>query len=174
MMTSREMTVSLVTTHVGYRQAASAVTKSKIIKVISITDIVMRKILGRKPAITICALNPHAGENGIMGMEEEKVIVPAVKMARLAGYNVKGPLPADTAFIPAVRRKTDAYIAMYHDQGLIPFKMLSFDTGVNVTLGLPIVRTSVDHGTACDIAHQGICSPESMVQAILLALKLAC
>jgi 4-hydroxythreonine-4-phosphate dehydrogenase len=133
----------------------------------------MRKRLGRKPKMTVCALNPHAGEKGLFGNEEALIIEPAVRAASAAGMDIIGPLPADTAFIPEIRKKTDAYIAMYHDQGLIPFKMLSFNDGVNVTLGLPIIRTSVDHGTAFDIAYSGKASCESLIQALLTAVELS-
>jgi 4-hydroxythreonine-4-phosphate dehydrogenase len=119
-------------------------------------------------------LNPHAGEHGLFGQqEEERVIVPAIQAAKQMGYSVDGPLPPDTAFIPSRRQETDAYICMYHDQGLIPLKALAFDRSVNVTLGLPMVRTSVDHGTALDIAWQGKADVSSLVEATLLAARLA-
>jgi 4-hydroxythreonine-4-phosphate dehydrogenase len=119
-------------------------------------------------------LNPHAGEHGLFGRgEEEEIIAPAIDAARAKGLQVEGPLPPDTAFIPAKRRAVDAYVCMYHDQALIPLKALAFDTAVNTTLGLPVPRTSVDHGTACDIAWQGKASGRSLVEAVKLAAKLA-
>jgi len=122
----------------------------------------------------VCGLNPHAGENGLFSHGEERdVIEPAIERARNQGWDVVGPLPPDTAFTAAMRERFDVHVCMYHDQGLIPLKALSFDDGVNVTLGLPIVRTSVDHGTAMDLAWKGIASCTSMVAAIRLAAELA-
>jgi 4-hydroxythreonine-4-phosphate dehydrogenase len=124
--------------------------------------------------LVVCGLNPHAGEHGLFGQgEEETVIAPAVAAAREKGIPVEGPLPPDTAFLPARRRETDAYVCMYHDQGLIPLKALAFDEAINITLGLPIIRTSVDHGTALDIAWQGKADPSSLFQAVRLAARLA-
>ena len=134
----------------------------------------MQGLRGKAPAITVCGLNPHAGEKGLIGQgEEESVILPAIERAREKGIEVIGPLPADTAFLPQRRAETDAYVCMYHDQALIPLKMLAFDTAVNMTLGLPFIRTSVDHGTALDIAWQGKASANSLREAILLAAGLA-
>ena len=122
----------------------------------------------------MCGLNPHAGEHGLFGdLEEELNIVPAVEAARAGGLSIDGPLPADTAFLPSRRKATDAYVCMYHDQGHIPLKMLAFDEAVNVTLGLPIIRTSVDHGTALDIAWRGEANPNSLLEAVRLAAVLA-
>jgi 4-hydroxythreonine-4-phosphate dehydrogenase len=122
----------------------------------------------------VLGLNPHAGEHGLFGRgEEERIIAPAIEAARQAGLNIVGPLPPDTAFLPARRRDTDAFICMYHDQALIPMKALAFDTAVNTTLGLPVVRTSVDHGTAFDIAWQGKASAANLFAAVRLAAKLA-
>jgi 4-hydroxythreonine-4-phosphate dehydrogenase len=149
-------------------------TVPKILDAIELTVAAMRRMRGREPTLTICGLNPHAGEGGLFGdREEERIIAPAVEVARAQGVLIEGPLPPDTAFLPSRRRATDAYICMYHDQGLIPLKMLSFDTAINVTLGLPIVRTSVDHGTAFDIAWQGKASPSSLYEAVRLAVKLS-
>jgi 4-hydroxythreonine-4-phosphate dehydrogenase len=133
----------------------------------------MERLRGRKPRLAVLGLNPHAGEGGLFGDEEERIIRPAIAALSALGYDIVGPLPPDTAFRPERRQVTDAYICMYHDQGLIPLKMLAFDEGVNVTLGLPIVRTSVDHGTACDIAWQGKASATSLIEAVRLATKLA-
>ncbi len=125
------------------------------------------------PRIAIAALNPHAGEEGRFGDEETRIIEPAMQMARNAGIDVEGPFPPDTLFIPRRRNRYDGFVAMYHDQGLIPVKMLAFDTAVNVTLGLPIIRTSVDHGTAFDIAGENKADPGSMKEAIRLACQLS-
>jgi 4-phospho-D-threonate 3-dehydrogenase / 4-phospho-D-erythronate 3-dehydrogenase len=123
--------------------------------------------------LAVCGLNPHAGEHGLFGQgEEERIILPAIEAAQAAGLQIEGPLPPDTAFLPDKRAETDAYICMYHDQGLIPLKALAFESAINITLGLPIVRTSVDHGTAFDIAWKGTANSSSMVQAVLLAAKL--
>jgi 4-hydroxythreonine-4-phosphate dehydrogenase len=173
MLTSDEITCSLVTAHVGLHEVPDLLSVPKILDAIELTAIAMRKLRRREPRLTICGLNPHAGEAGLFGKrEEEEIIAPAAELARSQGIVIDGPLPPDTAFLPDRRRETDAYICMYHDQGLIPLKMLSFDTGVNVTLGLPIVRTSVDHGTAFDIAWQGKASATSMLEAIKLAARL--
>jgi 4-hydroxythreonine-4-phosphate dehydrogenase len=118
-------------------------------------------------------LNPHAGEEGLLGDEEQKVLRPAVEAARTRGIAIDGPLPGDTVFVRAARGEFDAVIACYHDQGLIPVKLLAFGRAVNVTLGLPIVRTSVDHGTAFDIAGKGVADPSSMIEAVVLAARLS-
>jgi 4-hydroxythreonine-4-phosphate dehydrogenase len=121
----------------------------------------------------VCGLNPHAGEHGLFGRgEEENIIAPAIAAARAKGITIEGPLPPDTAFIATKRRSVDAYICMYHDQALIPLKALAFDTAVNTTLGLPVPRTSVDHGTACDIAWQGKANGSSLVEAVRLAAQM--
>jgi 4-hydroxythreonine-4-phosphate dehydrogenase len=122
----------------------------------------------------VLGLNPHAGENGLFGnREEEEIIIPAIRAAQAEGIRIEGPIPPDTAFLPDRRRATDAFVCMYHDQGHIPLKALAFDSAVNTTLGLPIIRTSVDHGTACDIAWQGKANPGSLIQALLMAAKLS-
>ena len=125
------------------------------------------------PRIAVAGLNPHAGESGLLGGEEGTTLLPALADARAAGIDVRGPFPADTVFTRAIRGEFDVVIACYHDQGLIPVKLLSFGRAVNVTIGLPIVRTSVDHGTAFDIAGQGVADPGSMIEAVLLASRLA-
>lgn len=174
MLTSDRITASLVTTHVGLRDVADQLSVDRIFEVIELTAEAMRRIRGREPRLAVCALNPHAGEGGLFGRrEEERFIMPAVAAARAVGIDVEGPLPPDTAFLPERLERTDAHVCMYHDQGLAPLKMLSFDTAVNVTLGLPMVRTSPDHGTAMDIAWRGEASAESMVRAALLAARLA-
>ena len=125
------------------------------------------------PRVAVCGLNPHAGENGMFGSEESEFIVPAIEEARADGIDCEGPFPADTLFLQAVRGKYDLVVAMYHDQGHVPMKLLDFEHTVNVTLGLPIIRTSVDHGTAFDIAGQGLADPEDMKTAMRLAVQLA-
>jgi 4-hydroxythreonine-4-phosphate dehydrogenase len=126
-----------------------------------------------RPRLAVAGLNPHAGEGGVLGQEDRRTLVPAILAAQETGIDVSGPYPADTVFVRATRGEFDCVLACYHDQGLIPVKLLAFGQAVNVTLGLPIIRTSVDHGTAFDIAGQGVADPGSMVEAILLAAKLA-
>jgi 4-hydroxythreonine-4-phosphate dehydrogenase len=173
MQTSDELTVTFVTTHVRHSDVPKLVTRERVLEVIELTADAVSRIRGKEPAIVVCGLNPHAGEHGLFGGEEEQSIVPAVEAAKARGLDVCGPVPPDTAFLPARRETTDAFVCMYHDQGHIPLKMLAFDKAVNVTLGLPVIRTSVDHGTAFDIAWQGRANPGSLIQAILLAVKLA-
>ncbi|MDB5311457.1 MAG: pdxA [Gemmataceae bacterium] len=174
MLTAEAITCSLVTVHVGYREVPALLTVERILDTIELTAAAMERLRGRKPQLLVCGLNPHAGEHGLFGdREEERIIAPAVEAARAKGIAVTGPLPPDTAFLPKYRKTTDAYVCMYHDQGLIPLKALAFEDAVNITLGLPIVRTSVDHGTAFDIAWQGKADVSSLVQAVTLATKLA-
>ena len=169
-----ELTCSLVTVHIGYHEVPAALTTQRILDVIELTAEAVRRQRGRVPRLAVLGLNPHAGEHGLFGRgEEERIIAPAVAAARQAGLNIVGPLPPDTAFLPARRRDTDAFICMYHDQALIPMKALAFDSAVNTTLGLPVVRTSVDHGTAFDIAWQGKASAANLFAAVRLAAKLA-
>ena len=173
MLTAEAITCSLVTVHVGYREVPALLTVRSVLDTIELTAEAMRRIRGRAPRLLVCGLNPHAGEGGLFGdREEERVILPAVEAARASGIDVRGPLPPDTAFLPKYRAACDAYVCMYHDQGLIPLKALAFEDAVNVTLGLPIVRTSVDHGTAFDIAWRGVADVSSFVQAVKLAVKL--
>ena len=174
MLTSPEITCSLVTAHVGFRDIAKLLSVERIVEVIELSHVALARMLGRPPRLTVCGLNPHAGENGLFGAgEEEEFIQPAIDATAAMGLDVVGPLPPDTAFLPARRRATDGYICMYHDQALIPLKALAFDSAVNVTLGLPIVRTSVDHGTALDIAWQNQADSTSLIRAIELAVRLA-
>jgi 4-hydroxythreonine-4-phosphate dehydrogenase len=171
---SEELICSLVTIHIGYQDVVPALTASRIVDVIELTAQAVERVRGRKPHLAVCGLNPHAGEHGLFGRgEEETIIAPAIKAAQAKGLDIEGPLPPDTAFIAAKRRNVDAYICMYHDQALIPLKALVFDTAVNTTLGLPVPRTSVDHGTGCDIAWQGKASGRSLEEAVRLAAKLA-
>ncbi len=170
---SDEVRASFVTVHCGYAEVPGLLTQERIVDVIELTAEAMRRIRGTNPKLAVLGLNPHAGEHGLFGNgEEEKIILPAIEAARARGLTVEGPLPPDTAFLPAKRRSTDAFICMYHDQGHIPLKALAFDTAVNTTLGLPIIRTSVDHGTACDIAWQGKATGSSLFEAVRLAAKL--
>jgi 4-hydroxythreonine-4-phosphate dehydrogenase len=174
MLYSDKITVSLVTTHIGFSQVSKKISTRRILDVIELTAQAMRQILRRAPRLAICGLNPHAGERGLFGnCEEEKFIEPAISRARKKGISIEGPLAPDAAFTNGQRRKFDAIVCLYHDQGHIPFKMLAFETGVNVTLGLPIVRTSVDHGTAFDIAWQGRAGATSLFSAIEVASGLA-
>ncbi|MDP1586895.1 MAG: 4-hydroxythreonine-4-phosphate dehydrogenase PdxA [Prosthecobacter sp.] len=170
---SAEMICSLVTVHIGYQDVVPALTTARILDVIELTDEAVRRVRGKAPKIAVCGLNPHAGEHGLFGRgEEENIIAPAIVAARAKGITIEGPLPPDTAFIATKRRNVDAYICMYHDQALIPLKALAFDTAVNTTLGLPVPRTSVDHGTACDIAWQGKANGSSLVEAVRLAARM--
>jgi 4-hydroxythreonine-4-phosphate dehydrogenase len=174
MQYSEAITCSFVTVHVGYAQVPALLTRERILEVIELTAAGLQRIRGRPPKIVVCGLNPHAGEHGLFGeREEERIILPAIEAARAAGHAVEGPVPPDTAFLPWKRKATDAFVCMYHDQGHIPVKALAFDSAVNTTLGLPIVRTSVDHGTALDIAWQGKASAGSLFCAVRLAAKLS-
>lgn len=174
MLTSPQITCSLVTTHVGYGEVPGLLNVERIVEVIELTHEAMIRLRGRKPRLVVNGLNPHAGEGGLFGaMEEERFILPAVKEARARGLEVEGPLSADTAFIPKRLAETDAYVCMYHDQGLIPLKMIAFEKAINLTLGLPLIRTSVDHGTALDIAWQGRAGASSLCEAVMTAARLA-
>lgn len=173
MLASEHITTSLVTTHTALAKVPALLTRERILDVIRLTASAMKSLRNREPRLTVCGLNPHGGESGLLGNEERDIINPAVNQAQSEGFLVEGPLPPDTAFLPNRLSNTDAYICMYHDQGLIPFKMLAFEVGVNVTLGLPIVRTSPDHGTAFDLAWTGRASPSSMRAAILYAARLS-
>ena len=173
MLTSERLIVTHVSTHVSLREAIERVKRERVQKVIRMTCEAVAK-LRMNPRIAVAGLNPHAGENGLFGREEIEEVRPAVAWAREQGLPVEGPLPPDTVFYLAiVRKRFDAVVCMYHDQGHIPLKLLDFEGGVNVALGLPIVRTSVDHGTAFDIAWRGVASTRSLVAALELAAKLA-
>lgn len=174
MQYSEEICCSFVTVHVGYSEVLGLLTQERVLDVIELSSISLERIRGRKASIVVCGLNPHAGEHGLFGNgEEERIILPAIRIAQARGLNVEGPLPPDTAFLPWKRKTTDVYVCMYHDQGHIPVKVLAFDNAVNTTLGLSIIRTSVDHGTALDIAWQGKASPGSLFSALKLAARLA-
>ena len=172
MLASDDLIVTHVSTHMSLLNAIHSVKQPRIQTIIQLTVDTLRK-LKTAPRIAVAGLNPHAGENGLFGDEEIKEIIPAVKWAQQQGFPVEGPFPPDTLFYLSVRKKKfDAIVCMYHDQGHIPSKLLDFEGGVNVALGLPIVRTSVDHGTAFDIAGQGIASTRSLIRAIEFAGKL--
>lgn len=174
MMYSPAFSVAMVTTHVGYSEVPALLSSERIDEVIDLATAAITRIENRPARLTCLGLNPHAGEDGLFGnREEETIIAPAIETAKQKGIQIEGPLPPDTCFLPSRRESTDCYICMYHDQALIPFKALNFDTGVNVTLGLPMIRTSVDHGTAFDIAWQGIADVSSLVAAVDLAIKMA-
>jgi 4-hydroxythreonine-4-phosphate dehydrogenase len=173
MLASEQLIVTHVTTHVSLTEAIRRCKQERVRKILELTVAAVRR-LKPDPRIAVAGLNPHAGEHGLFGDEEIKEIRPAVEWARSQGMPVEGPLPPDTVFYLAVKRgKYDAIVCMYHDQGHIPLKLLDFEGGVNVTLGLPIIRTSVDHGTAFDIAGQGIASTASLVKALAFAVRLA-
>jgi 4-hydroxythreonine-4-phosphate dehydrogenase len=174
MLTSSEMSCVLATIHIPLADVATQLNQPMIERAIRLAAEAMSRRHRRPAKIVVCGLNPHAGENGLFSHGEElRIISPAVQQCISEGIDVTGPLPPDTAFTPAMRKTTDAYVCMYHDQGLIPIKALSFDDAVNVTLGLPIVRTSVDHGTALDLAWKGVANHHSMLAAIEMAIDLA-
>ena len=175
---SRDFRVLLLTRHCALKDVSSCLTKEVILeKVERLRSYFQNKLLIKKPSFALCALNPHAGENGIIGTEEDEIIVPAIEAVRNRGINITNPLPADTLFIGGVQNylrgeKTpyDCYIACYHDQGLIPIKAVASEKTVNMTIGLDIIRTSPSHGTAFDIAGKNIANPESMIEAIKYCL----
>jgi 4-hydroxythreonine-4-phosphate dehydrogenase len=173
MLAGGPLRVALVTIHTPLRNVAKLITARKIVEVIELSDQICRRFGIRRPRIAVAGLNPHAGEGGLLGDEERRIIAPAVKRAARRGITVSGPHSADTLFYRAAHGQFDAVVAMYHDQGLAPLKLIAFDNGVNLTLGLPFVRTSPDHGTAPDIAGKGIARPDGMIAAINMAGSLA-
>ncbi len=173
MLTNGSLAVTHVSTHCSLREAIERVRADRVRAVIDLTQAALARFLER-PRIAVCGLNPHAGEHGLFGDEDAVHIAPAIDAARADGLDVSGPHPADTVFFQAVhRQRYDAIVCMYHDQGHAPMKLLAFDTGVNVTLGLPIIRTSVDHGTAFDIAWKGEAFTASLDHALAYAWRLA-
>ena len=172
MLVSGPLRVVHVTRHVPLSEVTSLITRKRVLETIRLTHEGMRLWGIREARIGVAALNPHAGESGLLGREEIEEISPAVRAARAQGIEAQGPIPADSIFFRAIRGEFDAVVAMYHDQGHIPIKTYGFERSVAVTLGLPIVRTSVDHGTAFDIAGQGVADPTSMKEAIRLAVQL--
>jgi 4-hydroxythreonine-4-phosphate dehydrogenase len=173
MFYSDALRVVLATIHIPLAEVPAALTVASLQMTIGLTACELPRFGIPTPRIAVAGLNPHAGEEGLFGCEEEQVLRPAIAACRQQGIDVTGPFPADTVFVRAHRGEFDVVVACYHDQGLIPVKLLAFGQAVNVTLGLPIVRTSVDHGTAFDIAGKGVADPESMVAAVLLAARLA-
>jgi 4-hydroxythreonine-4-phosphate dehydrogenase len=173
MFWSAPLKVVLATVHIPLAEVPRALTRDHLERLIALTARELPAFGTTHPRIAVAGLNPHAGEDGLIGTEERDQIAPAVKAARAAGVNVTGPLPGDTVFVRAARGEFDCVIACYHDQGLIPVKLAAFGHSVNVTLGLPIVRTSVDHGTAFDIAGRDAADPGSMIEAVVLAARLA-
>jgi 4-hydroxythreonine-4-phosphate dehydrogenase len=171
MLASKKLTVTHVSTHVSMEQAIENVKKDRVLKVIKLTFEALHKWI-EEPRIAVAGLNAHAGEGGAFGMEDGREIVPAVEEAKASGMNVTGPLPPDTVFLRAYKGEFDAVVCMYHDQGHIPMKLLDFDGGVNVSLGLKVVRTSVDHGTAYDIAYKNLANEKSFIEAYEYAKKI--
>lgn len=173
MLAGAGLRIALATTHLPLRAVADAITGDSLAQVLRILDTDLRRRFGlRAPRIAVCGLNPHAGEGGYLGREELDVIIPALERARADGIDVHGPLPADTLFVPSHVAQFDAVLAMFHDQGLPVLKHASFGQGVNVTLGLPYVRTSVDHGTALDLAGTGKADAGSLQQAVVVAMQM--
>lgn len=173
MFVSPRLRVALATVHIPLMAVADALTIGKVTDAIALGAEQCRALGIEKPRVAVCGLNPHAGEGGLLGDEDERVIAPAVRLAREQGIEARGPLPGDTVFIAAARGDYDLVVAMYHDQGLIPVKLLGWEEAVNLTVGLPIPRTSPDHGTAFDIAGKGAADPRSMMAALALAVRLA-
>lgn len=170
---SERLCVVLATVHIPLAQVPAALTEARVLETIRLAAAALPDFGIAAPRIGVAGLNPHAGENGLLGTEDAGVIAPAVARAAAEGIAVAGPLPADTLFVRALRGEFDVVIAAYHDQGLAPLKVAAFGRAVNVTIGLPIIRTSVDHGTAFDIARRGTADPSSMIEAVRLAARLA-
>ena len=173
MFWSDRLRVVLATVHIPLAEVSRSLTKSGLIETIRLTAEWLPKFGVAHPRIGVAGVNPHAGEHGLFGAEDEEVVRPAVTESAARGLAVSGPFPADTLFVRAARGEFDVVVAAYHDQGLVPVKLLAFGRAVNVTIGLPIIRTSVDHGTAFDIARKGVADEGSLVEAILLAATLA-
>jgi len=173
MFWSEPLKVVLATVHVPLAEVPRMLTPALLDGIIELTARELPRFGASSPTLALAGLNPHAGEDGLLGLEEQQVLGPAVERARGRGINISGPFPGDTVFVRASRGEFDGVVACYHDQGLIPVKLLAFGRAVNVTLGLPIIRTSVDHGTAFDIAGRGVADASSMIEATLLAARLA-
>lgn len=173
LLTGPKLRVVHVSTHVSLQEAIRRVTKQRVEEVIDLAQHSCQALGIAQPRIAVAGLNPHASEGGLFGDEEAREVIPAVQSARARGLNVSDPLPGDTVFLRATKGEFDIVVAMYHDQGHIPMKLLAFDSGVNVSMGLPIIRTSVDHGTAFDIAGTGKAREESMLAAMDVAVKMA-
>ena len=174
LMAGGKLRVAFATTHIAIKDVPQSITPEGILGTIIICNEGLKRYFGlKRPRIAVCGLNPHAGEEGIFGDEERKIIVPAIEKARKKGIHCDGPVSADTVFYKALKGAYDVVVAIYHDQGAIPLKLHAFETGVNITLGIPFVRTSPDHGTAYDIAGKGIANPNSMMEAIKTAVKMS-
>ena len=174
LLSNKKINVALATTHISLKDVPNKITQKSLCDTIStLHNDLKKKFKIIDPKITVTGLNPHSGEDGEFGDEEIRIIRPAVRKMQELGISLNGPIPADTAFTPKIMRNTDCYLTMYHDQGLGPFKALTFGKGVNVTLGLPIIRTSVDHGTGLDIAGSNNIDPSSFFESIKLAISLA-
>ena len=171
-LTNGRLNVIHVTTHVALKNVCSNIKKDKILETILLAREAGILLGNTTPKIGVAALNPHGGESGLFGEEEINEIIPAILEANKKGINALGPIPADVIFLKAMKGEFDVVVAMYHDQGHIPIKLFGLETGVNFTVGLPIIRTSVDHGTAFDIAGKGIANEKSMIEAIKLAAKI--
>ncbi len=173
MFYAEKLRVVLATVHVPLADVPRMLTADRLIETVTLTHEALPQFGFAEPRIALAGLNPHAGERGLIGDEESTVFQPVVDACRRRGIDIVGPAPADTIFVRAMRGEFDVVVACYHDQGLIPVKLVAFGSAVNVTLGLPIIRTSVDHGTAYDIAGRDVADPASMIQAVLLAARLA-
>jgi len=174
MLVGGGLRVALATTHLALRDVPRAITRKGLMATLGVLDAELRARFGiRRPRILVSGLNPHSGESGHLGTEERDVVEPVLRAARRRGIAVEGPIPADTLFVPARLKRADCALALYHDQGLPVLKYASFGRGVNVTLGLPFVRTSVDHGTALDLAGKGKADAGSLLEALKLAARLA-
>jgi 4-hydroxythreonine-4-phosphate dehydrogenase len=173
MQSAGNLRVAFVTTHIPLSAVSDAVSVERITEVAGLLEDAVRAEGIEAPKLAAAAINPHAGENGYMGLEDENIVKPALEELRGKGMDIDGPFPPDTLFIKETRERYDGILSMYHDQGHIPFKMLAFDCGVNSTLGLPIIRTSVDHGTAFEIAWRGCADTGSLYEAVKLAVKRA-
>jgi 4-phospho-D-threonate 3-dehydrogenase / 4-phospho-D-erythronate 3-dehydrogenase len=172
MFHSPQLKVVLITVHVPLKDVSALLSRELVDGTIALTVDAMTRFGNARPKIAMAGLNPHAGEDGVIGTEDQRILMPAVETARARSIDIHGPIPGDTVFVRAVRGEFDCVIACYHDQGLIPVKLLSFGSAVNVTIGLPIIRTSVDHGTAFDIAGKGVADPGSMIAAVRLAAEM--
>jgi 4-hydroxythreonine-4-phosphate dehydrogenase len=174
MLAGKKLRVVLVTIHCALKEVPFLLSKEKVLRTIRITARALERDFGiSRPLLAVTALNPHAGEEGLFGAEEDQMIRPAIRKAKVEGHRVEGPFPADSLFSRAAGGEFDAVVSMYHDQGLIPLKLLHFSDAVNITLGLPIIRTSVDHGTAYDIAGKDMADPRSLKAAIKMAVMMA-
>ena len=173
MFYAEELRVILATVHIALAEVPRALTREQLESIVMLAAEELPRFGIRRGRLAVAGLNPHAGEHGVIGTEDDDVLRPAIEACRDRGVDVQGPFPADTIFLRAMKGEFDAVVACYHDQGLIPIKMVAFGRAVNVTLGLPIIRTSVDHGTAFDISGKGVADPSSMIEATLLAARLA-